>query len=485
MFLGLDKNIKINMRKYKNEFEDFRTNTNIQRCEKLGIALLILNMILIAIDLVVFKDMRAETPSYLYLFYLHIIAFILIIAWFTFLKLNRKFNNVIDEKLLYHILINIALYWCVFIGLNDLYINGQITVFIICILAISACVYVTPVEAFITYAISITIFIIGLVFVIKDEQILYAHIVNSGVVTFIAYIASNLSFKGFARDFINKKNILESKMELEVTNQKLKEYEKLRTAFFANISHELRTPINVIYSAQQMMEFTLNQNELKEDEINKYLIMAKQNSHRLIRLIENLIDITKIDSENFQVDFVNLDIIKLVEDITIAVARFVEDKGLTFTFDTCVEEKIISCDPKLIERIVLNLLSNSVKFTEDGRDILVYIYLEDNKVCISVKDNGIGIPDEMKELIFDRFIQVDKSISKRREGSGIGLALVKSLVEMHRGSITLNSNLGEGSEFIIKLPDSMLVENKKIENISNLEADYLERINIEFSDIYD
>lgn len=168
-----------------------------------------------------------------------------------------------------------------------------------------------------------------------------------------------------------------------------------------------------------------------------------------------------------------------------SVAGFVEDKGLDFIFDTEVEEKSISCDPDKIERIMLNLLSNAVKFTDKGGSIFVNIYIKDNKVYISVKDTGIGIPSNMKDLIFDRFVQVDKAISRAREGSGIGLALVKSLVEMHKGNIYVNSKLGEGSEFIVALPDTMLNESEKIENSVSTVENQVERINIEFSDIYD
>jgi signal transduction histidine kinase len=134
---------------------------------------------------------------------------------------------------------------------------------------------------------------------------------------------------------------------------------------------------------------------------------------------------------------------------------------------------------------MLNLLSNSVKFTEKGGNILVSIHLEDNYVCISVKDNGIGIPDDMQELIFDRFIQVDDVITKNTEGSGIGLSLVKSLVEMHCGKIYLNSQENKGSEFVICIPDILNKDNGEKRNIANLDDNRIERINIEFSDIYD
>jgi len=213
--------------------------------------------------------------------------------------------------------------------------------------------------------------------------------------------------------------------------------------------------------------------------------MIKQNCYRLIRLIANLIDITKIDAGYFQVSLKNFDIVKIVEDITLSVARYIEDKKISLIFDTEVEEKVIACDPDMIERIILNLLSNSVKFTPEGGQILVNIYERNGKIIISVKDTGLGVPPEVKNKIFDRFIQVDNTTSRRREGSGIGLSLVKSLVEMHDGTISLVSECGKGSEFIIELPDRTIPSQNPKEETSQIKGDInIERINVEFSDIY-
>ena len=451
---------------------------------KLGKVLFIINILLILLDLTVYKPMRSETISYLYLYYSHILMVVIIPIWFLIEKLHRKYKNFLSRRILYVLLMNITMYWGVFLGLNQLFISGQISAHNICVSGISICLYLKPLENCLTYLTSLIIFVIGLILFVEERKVLYSHIVNVSIIMIISFCVSHLIYRGFVKDFVNRKHLLESKYELELTNQKLKESEKLRTDFFANISHELRTPLNVIYCSQQMLGATLEKKEQCDQQMNKYLKMIKQNSYRLLRLIGNLIDITKIDASSFDVKLVNTDIIKLVEDITLSVAGFVENKGLTFTFDTTIEEKLICCDPDKIERIVLNLLSNAVKFTEKGGSIFVNIYTEDESVCISVKDTGIGIPEEMKYLIFDRFIQVDKSTSKKCEGSGIGLALVKSLVEMHQGTIQVNSEIGQGSEFIIKLPDKVLSENPIINEPAEIGEDHVKRISIEFSDIY-
>lgn len=475
--------VKYNKNNYKEEFENVRISINIQRAINIGIILLLLNIGLIIIDLLIYKPMRIYTPQYLYLYYSHLIAFHLILLWFGLIVVNRYYKKSINEKIICYIFVYIVMYWCIFMSLNAIYINGQTSAYLICALVISSRLYSTPNEGIFLYLTSIALFIAGLIiFIGKNPSLLYGSIVNSTVVTIFAYIFSTVNFKNFYKDFINNKEITKKGLELEKINKKLIEHEKLRSDFFANISHELRTPINVIYSAEQVMELNLRKSQ--NYDMSKYLKMVKQNSFRLIRIISNLIDITKIDALSFDVKFRNLNIVKVVEDITISVAEFIEHKGLTVIFDTSIEEKVIACDPDLIERIMLNLLSNSVKFTKRGGSILVSIYLEEDKVCISVKDSGIGIPDNMKEIIFDRFIQVDKSTTKSCEGSGIGLSLVKSLVEIHKGTISLNSVISKGSEFIISLPDELCFEEDVHENIINLDDSRIEKINIEFSDIY-
>ncbi|MBA8982893.1 sensor histidine kinase [Clostridium saccharobutylicum] len=146
----------------------------------------------------------------------------------------------------------------------------------------------------------------------------------------------------------------------------------------------------------------------------------------------------------------------------------------------------MACDADKIERIILNLLSNAIKFTPSGGNILINIHDKGSSIIVSVKDNGTGIPLDKQEYIFKRFIQVDKSLSRNREGSGIGLSLVKSLVELHKGNIKLISTYGEGSEFIMEFPISVLPSNEKTILDENLNTQTsIEMINIEFSDIYD
>jgi len=268
------------------------------------------------------------------------------------------------------------------------------------------------------------------------------------------------------------------KKNIELLNES-REYNKLITEFLSNISHELKTPLNVIFTAVQLLGFY--EKDVDYEKQDKYLKLIKQNCYRLMKLINNLLDTTKLDSGYLKLNLVNYNIISLIEEITLSVTSYAESKGINIIFDTNVEEKIIAVDPDKIERIILNLLSNSIKFTNPGGNVFVNVKDSEEDVYIHVKDTGVGIPSDKLESIFERFFQIDKTLKKNKEGTGIGLHLVKSFVEMHKGTVTINSELGKGTEFIIKLPATVCDENIKSKNVV-YEAN-VERINMEFSDI--
>jgi len=276
----------------------------------------------------------------------------------------------------------------------------------------------------------------------------------------------------------------------EETSKRVEElmtYDKVKTEFIANMSHELRTPLNVICSAIQLLKSLDDSKSLGDEKIKYYINIMNQNSLRLLRLINNIIDTTKIEGNHIKPHLKNGNIVYLVEEISQSVAEYIKNRGITLIFDTDVEEKIIAFDEEKIERIILNLLSNAVKFTEKSGTILVNIYDQGDFIKISIKDTGLGIPKDKLEFIFERFAQIDKSTSRQNEGSGIGLALVKSLVEMHEGTIHATSVEGEGSEFIITLPARVVDKQQEDNNLNNKEvfdAKYEENLSIEFSDIY-
>jgi len=313
-------------------------------------------------------------------------------------------------------------------------------------------------------------------------------ILNSGEIILIetasfSFISENQLFiTSIFRDITERKKILKLEQTITEKNKLLaaeKEYSKLKTQLFSTISHELKTPLNIIFASIQLLEKLY-----LIEPLNKYFKVMKQNCYRLLRLINNLIDINRIEVGFYKLDFKNHDVIRIIEDITLSVVDYTKTKDIELIFDTDVEEKIMACDAEKLERIMLNLLSNAIKFTEPSGTIKVNIYDRIDKIEIHVKDSGIGIPKDMLNTIFETFRQVDSSFRRKAEGSGIGLSLVKSLVELHDGMISVVSDLGIGSNFIIELPVK-LAENETMVEKETQNSDYtIEKINIEFSDIY-
>ena len=275
--------------------------------------------------------------------------------------------------------------------------------------------------------------------------------------------------------------------ELKIKYKEIKEIEKAKSQFFANLSHEIKTPINIIYSCIQLLDINKKNGEKSlSDAYNKYEHTLKQNCYRLLRLVNNLVDMTKIDSGYMKLIFINCEIVSLVEDITLSIVPYVESKNINIVFDTYIEELKIRCDPESMERVILNLLSNAIKFTDNNGNISVFIEADEKYVFIRVKDDGIGISEDIREKIFNRFVQEDKSFNRKKEGSGIGLALVKSLVELHDGEVYLEK-VSKGSEFVVKLPNIKIDEELDVYNkVMDAESKPLvQKINIEFSDIYE
>ncbi|WP_291632856.1 PAS domain-containing sensor histidine kinase [Clostridium sp.] len=269
-----------------------------------------------------------------------------------------------------------------------------------------------------------------------------------------------------------------AKLELEKNLQ-------MQEEFFNNIAHELKTPLNVIFSITQLFDLYIKDGSLIEnqDKLEKYINVITQNCYRQSKLVNNLLDLSKIESGCFKLHLSNNNIVNVVEGIVQSVSEYVENKGLKIVFDTNIEEKIVACDPISIERIMLNLISNAIKFSMTGDEILINILDKGDWTSISVKDTGIGIDKDYLDVIFERFKQVDKSLSRNTEGSGIGLCLVKSIVELHGGRISLESEIGKGSKFTIEFPNR-IVEVPYSRNENNMVRSKIETINIEFSDIY-
>ncbi len=218
---------------------------------------------------------------------------------------------------------------------------------------------------------------------------------------------------------------------------------KMRQDFTANVSHELKTPLTAISGYAELMETGMTD----EEQVKHFSKQIRQNSGRLLTLINDIIKLSELDSRE---DLVSLETIELsalmkkcVENLQVNAQK--HDVNLSFSGEACY----IRANVDMMEELIINLCDNAIRYNEKNGSVFVRVRKEGENVILSVKDNGIGIPKEHQERIFERFYRVDKSRSKETGGTGLGLAIVKHIVALHDAKIEVNSEVGKGSEISI------------------------------------
>jgi signal transduction histidine kinase/ligand-binding sensor domain-containing protein/DNA-binding response OmpR family regulator len=318
---------------------------------------------------------------------------------------------------------------------------------------------------------------------------------------------------GIRRYEMNRVN-LKNRVKLdEVKLKEKEETDRMKSRFFANISHEFRTPLTLILGPiQKWRERSdvmnspaiyggvkepptptegLQSIKKKDDELHKDLTMAERNAQHLLSLVNQLLDLSKLEAGKLTLQALKGDIVSFVKGVSMSFESLAERKGIQLKFTSEKEEIELYFDKDKMAKILTNLLSNAFKFTGEGGEIKVIIsepalpsgrlvsesqgniemlkqVQHKELIAITIKDTGIGISEEELSKLFDRFYQVDSSHTREHEGTGIGLALTKELVELHHGNIKVKSKVDIGSEFIVELPvgrehlkDDEIVEDSK------------------------
>ena len=271
-----------------------------------------------------------------------------------------------------------------------------------------------------------------------------------------------------------------SKLELINIITELKEKSIKHDNFLMNISHDLRSHLNVILSIMQIIN--KGTVEIKDKKALEYLETIKRNSLKMLRLINNLIDTNKLENKYYVLNKKNIEIISLIEGTINCIDKYAKQKDIQLIFDTNKEECVMAVDSEVIDRIIMNLISNAIKFSNSGTNIYINMFICNEKIKLSIKDEGQGISKEYQDKIFNRFYQIENKTASETTGSGIGLDLVNNLVKSHDGVMELNSIEGVGTEFMITFPITTVeeVEDYKSKNF----GDKIQMLEIEFADLY-
>lgn len=270
----------------------------------------------------------------------------------------------------------------------------------------------------------------------------------------LIFVSLYLSARRFELNKISLKNDLRiQKLEAD----KLKETDRVKSNFFANISHEFRTPLTLILEPVEKLI-----SKTADFRTKQALEMVQRNSKQLLQLINQLLDLSKLESGSMKLSIIRKDFVPFFKGTVASFDSLAMVREIDYNVYSDVDSLIISFDPDKIQKIINNLISNALKFTPKGGKVNCELISDIENIKIKISDTGIGIEEENKERIFDRFYQVDSSKTREHEGSGIGLALTKELVEIHHGKIELTSSPEFKTIFIVSIPidDSLYVDSE-------------------------
>ena len=228
---------------------------------------------------------------------------------------------------------------------------------------------------------------------------------------------------------------------------KLHEVDELKSRFFANISHEFRTPLTLILGPVKRMQDAAVDQQCREE-----LGLVHRNASRLLQLVNQLLDLSRLESGSMKLQTAPEDIVPLLRGLLQSFSSYAERKKISMAFTSSAETIVVYIDRDKVQKIITNVLSNAFKFTPEGGRIEMSLAQDPHYVNVRISDTGIGIPAQKIPRIFDRFYQVDGSHTREQEGTGIGLSLTRELVELHKGTIAVESAEGEGTTFTIRLP---------------------------------
>jgi PAS domain S-box-containing protein len=288
--------------------------------------------------------------------------------------------------------------------------------------------------------------------VIFEEKVIYAY---DGQEEYLETIKSPMydtngkliGVLGVSRDITERKNsediLLQAKLDAEAANQ-------TKSEFLANMSHELRTPLNSIFGFSQMLNERV-QGELNDKQAS-YVSNIMQSSKHLIDLINDILDLSKVEAGKMKLEREIFNIDGLIDETISSMEPLAKNKNIDLVEDIRIVNSEIHADRKKIKDILYNLLSNAIKFTPENGRVSIKVNCDNETLDIDVSDTGIGISEKDQEKIFEPFRQVNSFLTREFEGTGLGLAIVKRYVEMHGGALSLKSETGKGSTFGFAIP---------------------------------
>lgn len=286
----------------------------------------------------------------------------------------------------------------------------------------------------------------------NQRMILMRVLLFVGIVALVVFIILRIRQRRRNREQMRK---LEAERQRKEQLAKLNE---LKSRFFTNISHEFRTPLTLILGQNQQL-----QAELNDANLNPKFERIDRNARRLLDLVNQVLNLSKLESGSIKLEPKPIDLIPFLKNILFSFESMAEEKGQVLSFQHEIDSLPMLVDPEKLEQVFYNLLINALKFTPEKGDITLSLESQNDHIHIGVIDNGMGIPVDQLPYVFERFYQTEGGDTHPSPGTGIGLALAKELVELHGGCISVDSEVGSGSRFWVKLPLQIGQESNAVE----------------------
>jgi two-component system phosphate regulon sensor histidine kinase PhoR len=255
-------------------------------------------------------------------------------------------------------------------------------------------------------------------------------------------------------------HIAAQRNQLKKDQEQIEKTALIRQEFTANVSHELKTPLHAISGYAELLENGM----VKEEDIKPFAGRIRSESSRMTKLVEDIIELTKLDNGGAEMEWEDCNLLRIAENAVDSLDAAASALNISVSVDGT--DAPIKGIPQTLYSIVYNLCDNAIKYNHAGGSVSVEIRPQKNDTVLTVKDTGVGIPEECQDRVFERFYRVDRSHSTEVGGTGLGLSIVKHAVMIHGGSIKINSEIGKGTEFVVTLP------NEPKEMLSEEEPEY-------------
>ena len=242
-------------------------------------------------------------------------------------------------------------------------------------------------------------------------------------------------------------NIMAAELQQKMEN--LKRMDNIRTDFVANVSHELKTPLTLI---KGYIETLQDKGINDKDKAHRFVSIIKEHTNRLENIIDDLLSLSELELSKDCINKNEFNLRELVDEVTLGFGYALDSKRHSLSMDLQGHDFRVKADRDKIEQVIVNLIDNAIKYTNEAGQINIFLIEHQNDITLIVKDNGIGIPEEDIDRVFERFYRVDKARSRKLGGTGLGLGIAKHIILAHKGQISIESKINQGTEVLVKLP---------------------------------